>query len=234
MELRKKIRKLASSERRRVLKSFFKCGEGQYSACDEFFGISVPVLRNLLPLCESFRFSELNQLLNSHFHEERLLAILVLVNQFEKSGSSQQKIIFDFYLKRREAVNNWDLVDLSAHKIVGAFLENKSKKILFKLAKSKVLWDRRMAIVATWHLIRQGKTETTFQLVEKLMNDKEDLMHKACGWMLREAGKQNITHLEKFLDQWGGKMPRTMLRYAIEKFPERKRQKYLKIKPIKN
>lgn len=227
---RKRFRQLGNSKKRKILSSFFKCGPGQYGEGDEFIGIPIPELRKLIIHGKDFTFGHLDELLDSHLHEERMLALLILVERFKKSEALQQKLIFDFYLKRLDAVNNWDLVDLSAHQIVGVHLEKRSKSLLFKLVRSQVMWHRRVAVVSTLQFIRQKKFDEIFELSRLLLNDPEDLMHKACGWMLREAGKRDVDALKSFLKKHAHQMPRTMLRYAIEKFPEKKRQAYLKIR----
>ena len=227
-QIRKKLRDLASPARRRILTSFFKCGPGEYGEGDEFLGITVPQVRQLIPLGCSLSLYDLRQMLSSRFHEERMLALLIVIENFQMENDAGKKKYFDFYLQNRSAANNWDLVDLTAYKVVGVYLEKRPKALLFKLAKSKNLWDRRIAIVSTLQFIRNENLKPTFALVDILINDSEDLMHKACGWMLREAGKKDQKALEKFLKIYAHKMPRTMLRYAIEKFPESKRQFYLK------
>ncbi len=231
-QIRKKLRDLASPSRKTVLKSFFKCGRGEYAEGDEFLGVSVPQVRRLIPLGCSLSFHDLRQMLGSKFHEERMLALLSVTENFQIEDEAGKKKYFDFYLQNRSFVNNWDLVDLTAYKIVGAYLEKRPKHRLYQLAKSKKMWDRRIAIVSTLHFIRHNDFQTTFNLAHLLINDREDLMHKACGWMLREAGKKDQRALEKFLKNQARKMPRTMLRYAIEKFPESKRQFYLKTSKI--
>lgn len=232
IQIRKKIRALASPAKQKVLTSFFKCGVGQYGEGDQFIGVTVPQVRSLLPQTTCLSFSDIALLIRSPIHEERLLALLILVRRFAKASEDEKKKIFDFYFRFKKFVNNWDLVDQSAAPIVGAYLNNKPRRLLFKLADSSSLWDRRIAVVATWHFIRKYDLKTTFELCEKLLGDEEDLMHKACGWMLREAGKKDVKALERFLSKNARHMPRTMLRYAIEKFPEKKRLSYLKIPSV--
>jgi 3-methyladenine DNA glycosylase AlkD len=171
---------------------------------------------------------EISKLLENKYHEIRLIGLLILVKRYQKAKEREQKEIFDFYLKNYKYINNWDLVDLSAYHIVGDYLINKDKKILGKLARAKNLWQKRIAVVSTFAFIKDGEYLPTFKIVEILIKDKNDLIHKACGWMLREVGNR-ITQkeLKKFLDKWGTKMPRTMLRYAIEKLPEKERLYYL-------
>jgi len=232
IQVRKKLRGLASPAKQRILTSFFKCGVGQYGEGDRFIGVTVPQVRSLLPRTSCLSFSDIAALIQSPIHEERLLALLILVKRFGKSDEAEQKKIFDFYIRFKKFVNNWDLVDQSTAPIVGAYLKNKSRRLLFKLAEASSLWDRRIAVVATWHFIRNCDLKTTFDLCEKLLNDEEDLMHKACGWMLREAGKRDVKSLERFLNKNAKYMPRTMLRYAIEKFHPNIRRKYLGIRKV--
>lgn len=226
-QLRRRLKRFASPKKKRVLTSFFKCRPGEYGAGDCFIGVPIPQIRSLIPLSSSLSLLEISALLKSRVHEERLLALLILVDRYQRGNTAIQNKIFNFYIKHKKFVNNWDLVDLSAYHIVGNFLFLKPRRLLFRLAASNTLWDRRIAVVATLFFIRQGDLKTTFDLCERLMRDKEDLMHKACGWMLREAGKKNVGALKVFLKKHAPQMPRTMLRYAIEKFPEKQRRAYL-------
>lgn len=234
IQIQKKLRSLASPAKQKILTSFFKCGPGQYGEGDQFIGVTVPQVRGLLSQTSTLSSSDVAALIRSPIHEERLLALLILVKRFSCADEVGRKKIFDFYIRFKKFVNNWDLVDQSAAPIVGAYLMDKSRKILFDWACSKSLWDRRIAVVATWHFIRNRDLEVTFQLCEKLLGDEEDLMHKACGWMLREAGKKDEKALERFLNRNAKKMPRTMLRYSIERFSDQKRLRYLKIKNSKS
>lgn len=227
-EARKKLASLASPEAARAAARFFKTGPGQYGEGDTFIGIKVPALRTV---CREFRalpLAEIEQLLQSAVHEERLLALMILVLQMVKCDDATRQQAFDFYLKNIAFVNNWDLVDASAPAIVGGFLMDKPRKPLLELAQSTSLWQRRIAIVATQHFIRRGDFESTLAISRRLLKDKEDLIHKAVGWMLREVGKIEQPILEAFLDRHGAVMPRTMLRYAIERFPAERRQAYLR------
>jgi len=225
--LRKRIRAEANEKHAKTMQWFFKTKPGEYGAGDVFLGIKVPVQRKIAKEYVSLNFNELRQLLNSKVHEERLIALLILVNKYSRANEREKEKIYNFYIRNRKAVNNWDLVDLSAPKIVGAYLFSRNKNILFEFAESGSLWERRTAILSTFTFIKEGELETTFKISDILLNDKEDLIHKAVGWMLREAGKINIKAEEKYLKDRYKKMPRTMLRYAIEKFPEQKRKKYL-------
>lgn len=207
---------------------FFKTGKGQYGEGDKFTGATVPEIRTVLKLFKELPEKEIRTLLKSKIHEERLLGALILVEQAKKADAMELYRIFKFYLKNSDGINNWDLVDLSAPHIVGRFLEDKPRKILYELVKSKNLWERRIAIVCTLHFIRQKDLKEVFALSALLLKDQEDLMHKATGWMLREAGKRDTKQLLAYLKKNHRKMPRTMLRYAIEKFPESKRKQMLK------
>jgi len=207
---------------------FFKTGKGEYGEGDVFLGIRVPVLRKLVKKYRGISLSEVCKLLHSKFHEERLLAVLMLVQLFKTGGDEEQKQIYDLYLKNTEFINNWDLVDISAGNIVGAYLYEKDRVPLYRLVKSKNLWERRIAIIATFHFIRNDDFEDTLKIAEILLNDQEDLIHKAVGWMLREVGKRELEIEVEFLEEHYQKMPRTMLRYAIERIPERRRKMYLK------
>ncbi len=228
-ETRKEIRSLANSEKAKILVGFFKTGKGQYGEGDKFLGITVPQTRTVAKKYWQLPLAEVLQLLQSAFHEERLAALLILVLQYQKGDEKQRKKIFQAYLENTQWINNWDLVDLTADRIVGTYLADKPKDLLFKLAESKLLWNRRIAMLATFHEIKNGRSQTTLEIAEKLLNDKEDLMHKAVGWMLREVGKRcSQEEEEKFLQKHAAVMPRTMLRYAIERFEEGKRRQYLK------
>jgi len=232
IQIQKKLRAFASPAKQKILTSFFKCGPGQYGEGDQFIGVTVPQVRSLLPQTFGLSYSDVATLIQSPIHEERLLALLILVKRFSQTDAAEQKKIFDFYMRFKKFVNNWDLVDQSAAPIVGAYLHSKPRGLLLRLARSKSLWDRRIAVVATWHFIRNRDLKMTFELCEKLLRDEEDLMHKACGWMLREAGKRDVKALERFLNKYASRMPRTMLRYAIEKFSPSVRRKYLAIKKV--
>ncbi|MFC1621263.1 DNA alkylation repair protein [Candidatus Omnitrophota bacterium] len=227
-KIKQTLKSYASNDKAKILQSFFKTGKGEYGEGDVFVGVSVPDIRKVAKEYQCLKFSDIKILLRSKIHEERLLALLILVFQFNKGSESQKTQIYDIYLNNTRYINNWDLVDLSSHEIVGSFLLKKSKKDLYRLSKSKLLWDRRISIVATYAFIRSKKLQDTFKIAKTLLNDQEDLIHKAVGWMLREAGKRSTKDLEAFLKKHYKRMPRTMLRYSIEKFPEAKRQKYLK------
>ncbi len=227
MYLSLELKKLENPKRAKVMQGFFKTGKGEYGEGDVFLGVSVPQTRSLAKRFSNSGFSELKKLLSSKIHEERLLALFVLVEKFKKGSEAEKKHVFGFYIDNLKGVNNWDLVDLSAYKIVGEYLFNRDKKILFEFSKSKNMWERRISIVSTYAFIKKNSFETTFEISELLLGDKEDLIHKAVGWMLREAGKRNQEKEEEFLKKHYKRMPRTMLRYSIEKFPEKKRKSIL-------
>ena len=226
-EIRNRLRRLADKEKARVLQGFFKTGPGQYGEGDVFLGVTVPALRKLVKEYHAASPGDALSLLKSPIHEERLLALLLMVRLYSRGGESGKKEIYTLYLKNARFINNWDLVDLSAPNIVGAYLTDKSRKPLFALAKSPDLWKKRIAILATFHFIKQNDFSDTLRISGMLMGDDHDLIHKAAGWMLREVGKRDMRSEDLFLIRHYRKMPRTMLRYAIERFPETRRKKYL-------
>jgi 3-methyladenine DNA glycosylase AlkD len=227
-DIRQKLHRLADKDKAEVLQRFFKTGPGEYGEGDRFLGIKVPDLRKVAKELQQVRYETLRTLLKSPFHEERLLALLILMGNFSKADETGRKRIYDFYLKSTPWINNWDLVDLSAAHIVGEFLWQRDKTPLHRLAESRNLWERRIAVLATFHFIKKNAFSETLKISEMLLLDKEDLIHKAVGWMLREVGKRDMATEEAFLKAHYKSMPRTMLRYAIERFPEAKRQRYLK------
>lgn len=216
-----------------VLSRFFKTGKGQYGEGDVFLGVMVPETRKTAKAFKGIVFSEIKKLLDSKYHEERLLGVLILVEKFMIGTETEKEKIYKFYLRNIRQINNWDLVDLSAPKIVGGYLNKKDKKILVKFANSRNLWERRISILSTLHFINKNNYSETLKIAEILLGDKHDLIHKAVGWMLREVGKKSLSAEEDFLAKNHLKMPRTMLRYAIERFPTHKRVKYLMKKPPK-
>ncbi|MBF0386051.1 MAG: DNA alkylation repair protein [Candidatus Omnitrophica bacterium] len=218
----------ANSDKAQVLRRFFKTDKGQYAEGDIFIGVMVPVTRRIAKTYANLPLTETEKLLKSKEHEARLLALFIMKIQFDKGTAEAQKKIHHLFLNNIRFINNWDLVDLSAPTLVGEFLANKNKNLLYKLSRSKNLWERRIAIIATFAFIRNNEPSETFKISAKLLNDKHDLIHKAVGWMLREAGKRDIKKEEAFLRKYYSRMPRTMLRYAIERFPERKRKAYLR------
>jgi len=227
-ELRIEIKKNANPEKAIVLQRFFKTGPGQYGEGDIFYGIMVPVQRSLAKRYIDLSMNEIQKLLDSPVHEERLIGLMILVELVRKGDAKTKEIIFNFYHLNRRNINNWDLVDLTADRISGAYLFDKDKSLLFELAKSDDLWDRRIAIMSTFHFIKNHSFDVALSISTILLNDKHDLIHKAVGWMLREIGNRDLKTEEGFLLKHYKNMPRTMLRYAIEKFPENKRQAYLK------
>jgi 3-methyladenine DNA glycosylase AlkD len=227
-EIQAKLRTFASAENARIAQWFFKTGPGEYGEGDQFIGVRAPDLRRLAKELKATPVDEVLQLLQSPIHEDRSLALLILVHAFTKGDVATKKRIYEAYLQHTDFINNWDLVDISAPHIVGAYLFDQSRKPLYKLAKSKSLWERRISIIATQYFIRQKDFADTLQIAKLLLDDKHDLIHKAVGWMLREVGNRDLTAEETFLQAHYKTMPRTMLRYAIEKFSEAKRQAYLK------
>lgn len=226
INLKKEIKKNQNKERAKISQSFFKTKKGEYGEGDVFLGLTVPQSRTIAQKYTSLSLQELQTLLYSKIHEERLIALLILVEKYKKKENQEE--IYEYYLTHIAQVNNWDLVDLTAPKIVGNHLLKKDRKILYTLAQSKDLWKKRVAIVATWTFIRNNDFKDTVAISERLLNEKHDLLHKAVGWMLREIGKKDQKIEEEFLKKHYKTMPRTMLRYAIEKFPESKRKQYLK------
>lgn len=219
------LRAVASEEKAAILRRFFKTGPGEYGEGDRFLGVVVPALRRVARANRELPALELDALLDSPIHEERLVALLILVEQFERAEVASRRRILRFYLARLDRVNNWDLVDLSAPKILGAHcVEHPEPDVLLRLARSRDLWRRRVSIVSTLTLIRAGQIGPTLDLAEVLLGDPHDLLHKACGWMLREVGKREEAALTGFLQRFAQRMPRTMLRYAIERLPEAQRR----------
>ena len=226
-ELQKKIKELGSPEVSKTMQLFFKTGKGEYGEGDIFAGLKVPSQRKLAREFRDLSLTDLKILLNSPVHEERLISLFILIDKYGKGDKQGKEAIFSFYLKNRKGINNWDLVDLSAPKIIGKHLLNKDKSLLFKFALSKNLWERRISVSSTYEFIKNNEFDLALQISEMLLKDKHDLIHKAVGWMLREIGKRDLQTEESFLKIHYKKMPKTMLCYAIEKFPETKRKKYL-------
>ena len=226
--IQKRLKALANPEDAKVLQWFFKTGPGEYGEGDVFIGIRVPVLRQLVKEFRSADEKTVLSLLAAPVHEMRMLALLIWVAQFESGTADERGRIYRSYLEHTDRINNWDLVDLSAPAIVGGHLLDRSRRSLVRLAKSKSLWERRIAIIATLTFIRRKEFEEVQAIADLLLHDSHDLIHKAVGWMLREMGKRDVQVLESFLSTRYQVMPRTMLRYAIEKFPEAKRLGYLK------
>lgn len=225
-KLKLDVKKSANKKRAINLQRYFKTGEGEYGFGDVFIGLTVPKSREIAIKYRDLDLIDVGILLKSKIHEERLIALLILVNQFQTQELLQRRI-YEFYLKNTKYINNWDLVDLSSEKIVGAYLFDKPKDILRKLSKSKNMWERRIAVIATFNFIKNKKFEDAIMVAESLIKDENDLIQKAVGWMLREMGKKDLKTEEIFLKKYYKIMGRTALRYAIEKFPESKRKKYL-------
>lgn len=237
--IKRELELSGDSGRAKILSSFFKTGKGQYGEGDVFLGITVPEQRRIAKKYTSLTLKQIKELLQNKIHEHRLTALLILVEQYKHTVKAknvkQQKAIVDFYLQHTDSVNNWDLVDLTADKILGQYLLDKKKEreLLLKLANSSILWEKRIAIVATFAFIRNHEYAFTFRIAERLLQDKHDLIHKAVGWMLREVGKRNQNVEENFLRKYAAVMPRTMLRYAIERFNKKKRNEYMNMKSKK-
>lgn len=215
-EIKGVLRKLSDPKKAAFTPSFFKTAKGDYGEGDVFWGVSMPDQRALAKQYRSVELAELKPLLYSEVHEHRMTALLILTYQFEKADEKGRKAVYDFYFKHLAQVNNWDLVDSSAHKIMGEYLRDKDRSILRKLAKSKKLWEKRIAMIATSDYIRSGDFKDALVIAEILVHDEHDLIHKAVGWMLREIGKRNPEAEKKFLRKYHQTMPRTMWRYAVE------------------
>ncbi|MDD2475256.1 MAG: DNA alkylation repair protein [Dysgonamonadaceae bacterium] len=218
----------SNKDKAQILSSFFQTKEGQYAHGDVFLGVSVPQIREIVALYKKLPLEEVYKLLHSKFHECRFAALIILVNQFEKANIAEREIIFNFYLSNTQKINNWDLVDVSCHKIVGSWLIDKDRTLLYELAKSDWLWDQRIAIVSTIAFIRNNDFEDILTLSEFFLTHPHHLIHKACGWMLREAGKRDKATLINFLNKFAPQMPRVMLRYSIEKLSDEERKSYLR------
>lgn len=226
------LRKLGNKAKAVFLSGFFKTGKGQYGEGDVFLGVTVPETRKVAKKYCGLPLKEIKKLLKSSIHEHRLAALLILTDKYKKADDDEKERLVEFYLDNIRRINNWDLVDMSAPNILGDYLQEKDKSILYKLAESDNLWERRISIISTLAFIKKGLFEDALRISKILLNDRQDLIHKAVGWMLREIGKRDQQALEQFLERHYKKMPRTMLRYTIEKFEEGKRAYYLK--PIKS
>ncbi len=226
--LKKELKSLADYRQAKILSSFSKTGKGEYGEGDKFLGIKVPIQRKIAKQYKELSLRDLEKLLNSKIHDYRQIALFILIDKYNRSEARTKKEIFSLYLKNTNHINNWDLVDSSAPHIVGNYLIDKSRNVLYKFAKSKNLWERRIAMLSTYAFIKNNDFIDTLKISRILLTDSHDLIHKAVGWMLREVGNRNREAEEIFLKKHYRKMPRTMLRYAIEKFPENKRKFYLK------
>lgn len=228
-QIQKEIRAQGDPVRATHSQRFFKTGKGQYGYGDVFLGLTVPQMRTIAKKHAKLSLIDIQKLLKSKFHEERLIGLLVLVDQYEREFIVRDRV-YKFYLSNTKHINNWDLVDVSCHKVIGAHLLTRDRKILYKLAKSNSLWERRIAIISTFAFLRHNQVNDTLKIAELLLADREDLIHKAVGWALREVGKKDQNTLEAFLTKHIDELPRTTLRYAIERFPEVLRQKYINLK----
>ena len=228
-DVRKELQILADPEKAKILQRFFKTGPGEYGEGDVFLGVIVPKSRFLAKTFSLLPLDEVKALLYSGVHEERLVALLILVQKYNSASVREKEDIFRFYLDNLKQVNNWDLVDLTAPNILGVHLVAKDRGLLYRLANSDSVWERRVAIVSTYHFIRNDEFGDTLKIAEMLLHEDHDLIHKAAGWMLREVGKRDLAAEKAFLDEHYRVMPRTMLRYAVERFPESKKRYYMKI-----
>jgi 3-methyladenine DNA glycosylase AlkD len=219
---------LAHPDKAKIYARFFKTGKGEYGEGDEFLGLTVPEQRALAKKYLQLSFSDIEKLLYNKYHEHRLTGLIILVYKYEKASPEQREKIIDFYIKHKHRGNNWDLIDCVADKLLGKHLIDRDKSLLYELAKSESLWDRRIAIITTFEFIRQKKFDDTLRIAEILLHDKHDLIQKAVGWMLREVGKRDEKTLLKFLDAYAHEMPRTMLRYAVERLDEKLKKKYMR------
>ena len=222
------LQAFSTEEKREVLPRFFKTGKGEYGEGDHFLGVAVPDTRTVAKQHKDISLDEIRNLMQSEWHEVRLCALLIMVEKSKKKDETLRKQLFDLYLSQTSRINNWDLVDLSCRFIVGEFLLDKSRDILYQLAQSPLLWDNRIAIVSTYAFIRKGQLDDTYVLSDLMMKHPHDLMHKAIGWMLREAGKRDPERLYDYVMNHRAEMPRTMLRYAIEKFGSKERSVLMK------
>lgn len=227
-DIREQLNAYSTPEKREFLPYFFKTGKGQYGEGDKFLGVVVPDVRKVAKANKNIPIESLKAIFDSEYHECRLCVLLILVERFKKAKDAERKTIVNFYLANTKRINNWDLVDLSSKDIIGEYLVDKDRDVLYRLADSDLLWDQRIAIISTFAFIRRNDLADTFALSYKLLHHKHDLMHKAVGWMLREAGKRDKTALCQFLDKYHKEMPRTMLRYSIEKFTPEEKTYYMK------
>ncbi|MBT3582548.1 DNA alkylation repair protein [Candidatus Woesearchaeota archaeon] len=223
-KLKQDVQELANPERAEHSKRYFKTGPGQYGEGDVFLGLTMPQQREIAKKYKDLQLEQVQELLESGIHTYRMIALVILTLQYKNNNEE----IFNFYLKNTKYINNWDLVDVTTHKIVGEYLLDKPRDILYKLAKSPDLWEKRISIISTFAFIRRGQLDDAINIAEILLHDKHDLIHKAVGWMLREVGKKDKQTLTNFLDKYSKVMPRTMLRYSIERFTPEERQFYMK------
>ncbi|HRH26840.1 MAG TPA: DNA alkylation repair protein [Parcubacteria group bacterium] len=223
----KEISKYKSPAKAKTSQWFFKTKKGQYGYGDVFVGLTVPEMKKVSKVFKDIDLGEVQKLLNSKIHEERYIGLTIMDIKFEKGNKKDKKVIANLYIKNTRNINNWDLVDTSAYSILGEYLKDKKRDILYKFSKSKSIWERRISIVATYTFIKEGQFQDTLEISKNLLKDQEDLIHKAIGWMLREVGKKDEEILKKFLVDNIDNLPRTTLRYAIERFPTTERKKFL-------
>jgi 3-methyladenine DNA glycosylase AlkD len=228
-KVKAELKAYVDDKKAEFLPKFFKTGKGEYGEGDIFIGVTVPNQRKVAKKNRGLDMAEVQKLLDSKVHEHRLTALLILTYKYEKGDEATKRRVYDFYMRNLDRVNNWDLVDTSAHKIVGDYLLDKPvmRKVLYNLAKSKDLWEKRVAMISTWWFIKHDQFDDVVKIAEILLKDEHDLIHKAVGWMLREMGKKDEPRLRGFLDKYAEQMPRTMLRYAIEKLDEDVRKGYM-------
>lgn len=229
-KLKKDLLKLGNRQKEKILQRFFKTGKGEYGEGDIFLGITVPEQRKIAKKYSSLLLADIQKILADKIHEFRLVALLILVERFGKGSETEKKEIVNFYLKNTKHINNWDLVDMSADKILGVYFLDKDKSVIYKLAVSENLWKKRIAVLTTFQFIKNYRYNDALQIYGMLISDKHDLIQKAVGWMLRELGKRNLDVELKFLDKYYRILPRTTLRYAIEKFEPEKKNYYMKKK----
>jgi len=226
-DVKKELKRYANPEKAKLLQGFFKTGKGEYGEGDIFLGVMMPQQRAVAKKFSDISLIEVLKLLKSKIHEHRMTAVVILAERSKKGTDQERKKIYDCYLKNTKYINNWDLIDVTTPHVIGRYLLDKPRKVLYKLAKSKSLWERRISIIATSMFISKGDFKDTIKISEILLNDEHDLIHKAVGWMLREVGKRDQAVEERFLKKYYKKMPRTMLRYAIERFDDKKRKFYM-------
>jgi 3-methyladenine DNA glycosylase AlkD len=227
-KIKKELKKLANPKKADLLQRFFKTGKGEYGEGDVFLGIKVPIQRKLANKYKTLPVADLQILLNSKIHEQRLVALFILMHQYKKADAVGRQEIVNFYLNNTKNINNWDLIDLSAPRLLGDYLLDKPRKLLYTLSRSNSIWEKRIAVLSTFAFIKNAQFDDSLKIGETLLQDHHDLIHKGVGWMLREIGKKDQAIEEAFLKKHYKKMPRTMLRYAIEKFDEQKRKFYMK------
>lgn len=227
-KIKQEIKKQANPAKAQIYQRFFKTGKGEYGEGDLFLGLTMPEQRTIAKKFLNLKINEVEQLLHSKYHEHRMIALVIWTYQYDKGNQELKNKIYRIYMKNLKWINNWDLVDVTTPRIVGMHLLNKDKQILYKLAKSKILWERRISMLATFAFIYHNQFKDSIKIAEILLNDKHDLIHKAVGWMLREIGKRDLKTEEAFLNKYYKQMPRTMLRYSIERFPDKKKKYYMK------